>query len=218
MHSIDFYIFKIWNPAGLPILPHLRRQMPSGIGDYCPTTSSLYLRQPRQSLTLGLKCFLIYLYRSVAACQSVFWDIVHNLQPLDIDKQIRFTVKDGCRCIGQVLWVSPSKRRPHLSETQQVSCPSSVVRCMSGHNLRWLWQYQFASQCLVHNFITTMTYKSTHRRDRWERRERAKTFVALRSLRALRLIEKSTIHHSICEYKHLAGHGPRTINHGRLRG
>jgi hypothetical protein len=39
---------------GLPILPHLLRQMPSRIVDYSGTTSSLYLRQPRQSLNLGI--------------------------------------------------------------------------------------------------------------------------------------------------------------------
>ena len=50
--TID-YIFKIWNPSGLPISPHLRRQMPSRIGDYSEKTSSLYLRQPRQLLNLG---------------------------------------------------------------------------------------------------------------------------------------------------------------------
>ena len=38
---------------GLPILPHLLRQMPSHIVDYSGTTSSLHLRQPRQSLNLG---------------------------------------------------------------------------------------------------------------------------------------------------------------------
>jgi len=34
--------------VGLPILPHLLRQMPSRIVDYSGTESSLYLRQPRQ--------------------------------------------------------------------------------------------------------------------------------------------------------------------------
>jgi hypothetical protein len=38
---------------GLPILPHLRRQMPYRIGDYSGTTSSLYLRQAQQPLNLG---------------------------------------------------------------------------------------------------------------------------------------------------------------------
>ena len=44
----------------LPILPHLpdggifeRRQMPLRIVHYNETASSLYLRQPRQSLNLG---------------------------------------------------------------------------------------------------------------------------------------------------------------------
>jgi len=42
---------------GLPLLPHLRRQMPlrirqSSLADY-ETASSLYLRQSRQSLKLG---------------------------------------------------------------------------------------------------------------------------------------------------------------------
>jgi len=40
---------------GLPILPHLQRQMPSRIVNYSGTTSSLYLRQPRQSLNSGMK-------------------------------------------------------------------------------------------------------------------------------------------------------------------
>jgi hypothetical protein len=44
---------KIQNPSGLPILPHLRRQMASRIGYYSETPSSLYLRQARQSLRLG---------------------------------------------------------------------------------------------------------------------------------------------------------------------
>jgi hypothetical protein len=47
------YIFKILNPAGLLILPHLLRQMPSRIGDYSGTPSFFYLRQPIQSLNLG---------------------------------------------------------------------------------------------------------------------------------------------------------------------
>jgi hypothetical protein len=38
--SIDFNIFNL-NPAGLPILPYLLRQMPSRIGNYSATTSSL---------------------------------------------------------------------------------------------------------------------------------------------------------------------------------
>ena len=36
--------FKMENPLGLPILPHLRRQISSRIGDYSGKTSSLYLR------------------------------------------------------------------------------------------------------------------------------------------------------------------------------
>jgi len=42
--------FKLENPLGSPILPHLRRQMASRIGDYSGKPSSLYLRQTRQSL------------------------------------------------------------------------------------------------------------------------------------------------------------------------
>jgi len=38
--------------VGLPVLPHLLRQMPSRIVDYSGTESSLYLRQLRQSLNL----------------------------------------------------------------------------------------------------------------------------------------------------------------------
>ena len=45
--------FLMENPLGLPILPHLRRQISSRIGDYSAKTSSLYLRQARQSLSLG---------------------------------------------------------------------------------------------------------------------------------------------------------------------
>ena len=45
--------FLMENPLGLPILPHLRRQISSRIGDYSGKTSSLYLRQARQSLSLG---------------------------------------------------------------------------------------------------------------------------------------------------------------------
>jgi len=45
--------FKMENPLGLPILPHLRRQISSRIGDYSGKTSSLYLRQAQQSLSLG---------------------------------------------------------------------------------------------------------------------------------------------------------------------
>jgi hypothetical protein len=45
--------FKMENPLGLPILPHLRRQISSRIGDYSGKTSSLVLRQARQSLSLG---------------------------------------------------------------------------------------------------------------------------------------------------------------------
>jgi len=44
---------KMENPLGSPILPHLRRQISSRIGDYSGKTSSLYLRQTRQSLKLG---------------------------------------------------------------------------------------------------------------------------------------------------------------------
>ena len=39
----------------MPISPHLLRQMSSRIVDYSGTTSSLYLRQPLQSLNLGEK-------------------------------------------------------------------------------------------------------------------------------------------------------------------
>jgi len=46
-------ILKNWNPLGLPISPHNRRQMSSRIGDYSGKTSSLVLRQARQSLNLG---------------------------------------------------------------------------------------------------------------------------------------------------------------------
>ena len=45
--------FLMENPLGLPSLPHLRRQISSRIGDYSGKTSSLYLRQARQSLSLG---------------------------------------------------------------------------------------------------------------------------------------------------------------------
>jgi len=44
---------KMENPLGSPILPYLRRQISSRIGDYSGKTSSLYLRQARQSLSLG---------------------------------------------------------------------------------------------------------------------------------------------------------------------
>jgi hypothetical protein len=40
---------------GLPILPHIRRQKPIRIVHYSGTASSLYLRQPRQSLKLGYR-------------------------------------------------------------------------------------------------------------------------------------------------------------------
>jgi len=46
---------------GLPILPHLLRQMPSRIVDYSGTTSSLYMRQPQQSFSLGNRNFEFYL-------------------------------------------------------------------------------------------------------------------------------------------------------------
>ena len=45
---------KLGNPPGLPILPHRRRQMASRIGGYSGKPSSLYLRQARQSLNLGV--------------------------------------------------------------------------------------------------------------------------------------------------------------------
>ena len=51
MIKVDLY-FKIENPSGLPILPHLLRQMPFRIADYSEATSSLNMRQPRQSLNL----------------------------------------------------------------------------------------------------------------------------------------------------------------------
>jgi hypothetical protein len=35
-----FYFFKICNPSGLPISPHLRCQISSRIGDYSEKTSS----------------------------------------------------------------------------------------------------------------------------------------------------------------------------------
>ena len=47
---MSIWILKIWNPLGLPILPHLRRQMSSCIDHYSRTTPSLYLQQPRQSI------------------------------------------------------------------------------------------------------------------------------------------------------------------------
>jgi hypothetical protein len=66
MHSLVFcFIFlkfeTLWaslfklrpNKSGLPIIPYLLCQMPSRIADYSGTASSLYLRQPRQSLILG---------------------------------------------------------------------------------------------------------------------------------------------------------------------
>ena len=40
---------------GLPILPHLQRQVLSRIDHYSETASSLYMRQPRQSIRLGYK-------------------------------------------------------------------------------------------------------------------------------------------------------------------
>ena len=46
--------FKLKNPLGLPSLPYLRRQISSRIGDYSRKTSSLYLQQARQSLSLGV--------------------------------------------------------------------------------------------------------------------------------------------------------------------
>ena len=49
------YIFKIKNPSGLPILPHLRGQMMLRIDTYSATPSSLYMRQPRQSLNIGTR-------------------------------------------------------------------------------------------------------------------------------------------------------------------
>ena len=39
---------------GLPISPHLLRQMRYRINDYSGIAFSLYMRQPRQSLNLGL--------------------------------------------------------------------------------------------------------------------------------------------------------------------
>ena len=45
---------------GLPILPHLLRQMTSRIVHYSGTTSSLYLRQPRQSLKLGTRILYFF--------------------------------------------------------------------------------------------------------------------------------------------------------------
>jgi len=52
MNKINLY-FKIYNPSGLPILPHLLRQMPFRIADYSGKASSLHIRQARQSLNLG---------------------------------------------------------------------------------------------------------------------------------------------------------------------
>jgi hypothetical protein len=45
---------KMENPLGSPILPHLRRQISYRTGDCSGKTSSLYLRQARQSLSLGV--------------------------------------------------------------------------------------------------------------------------------------------------------------------
>jgi len=51
--------FQMENPLGLPSLPHLRRQISSRIGDFSGKTSSLYLRQVRQSLCLEKEKFQI---------------------------------------------------------------------------------------------------------------------------------------------------------------
>jgi len=77
------------NKSGLPILPHLLRQMPSRIGDYSGTTSSpaergfryaqlAYLRQPRQSLKLGYS----YPYQ----CFPIFFVCHFSLTYIDINK------------------------------------------------------------------------------------------------------------------------------------
>ena len=46
--------FNMENPSGLPILPHLRRQISSRIGDYSAKTSSLYLQASSTIAQLGL--------------------------------------------------------------------------------------------------------------------------------------------------------------------
>jgi len=52
--DVDLFLsFKILNPAGLPISPHLLRQMRYRINDYSGNSFSLYMRQPRQSFNLG---------------------------------------------------------------------------------------------------------------------------------------------------------------------
>jgi len=43
MSVMRFSAGKMENPSGLPILPHLWRQMPSRIVDYSGKPSSLYL-------------------------------------------------------------------------------------------------------------------------------------------------------------------------------
>ena len=53
---------RMENPLGLPILPHLRRQISSCIGDYSGKPSSLYLRQARQSLSLGVTLAMLFVW------------------------------------------------------------------------------------------------------------------------------------------------------------
>ena len=58
-----FYSLKFETLKRLPILPHLRRQMPSRIDHYNGKASSLYMRQPRQSLKLGPKLSVLNFYK-----------------------------------------------------------------------------------------------------------------------------------------------------------
>ena len=53
---------RMENPLGLPILPHLRRQISSRIGGNSGKTSSLYLRQARQSLSLGVTLVILFVW------------------------------------------------------------------------------------------------------------------------------------------------------------
>jgi len=52
--DVDLFLsFKILNPTGLTISPHLLRQMRYRINDYSGNAFSLYMRQPRQLFNLG---------------------------------------------------------------------------------------------------------------------------------------------------------------------
>ena len=82
MNSIIFNFKNLKPQRGLPILPHLRCQMPFRIGNYSGATSSLQLRQPRQSLNLGLKLsdsnhkMASFCRRGNTLCAADLWDTV----------------------------------------------------------------------------------------------------------------------------------------------